>query len=375
MGILCYAILLLAAGSLCLLRGSTLLLAAMAALLLLPLLWAIFQLCRRKTLRVSISASSNLEQGKEGTVTITLHNEGFLPLGHGKCRLRLKNLLTEGETLLELDVFAPAKGKREFPLKLGSAHCGRVQIQVERLRLYDPFGLIGIRCKCNAAAHVTVQPRGFVQTIWVSADASCPDDSPVYSQQKPGYDLSEVWQLREYQPGDSPRQIHWKLSSKLDKMVIREPSLPVRRSVLVFWERTQKSTPAETDAQADVLISVCRTLLEDGISFTLAWNDWESGGCVMQELRSMDDFAALLPRLLSARPAEGASGAEVLCRSCGEASISHILYLCNEVPKAATQLSAFGRVTVLSCNAKAAEQGAIAFDIGNYQKQLAELEL
>lgn len=375
MGILCYAILLLAAGCLCLLRGNVLLLAAMAALLLLPFLWAIFQLCRRKTLRVSMKAPSNLEQGKEGTVTVTLHNEGLLPFNHGKCRLRLRNLLTEGETLLELDVFAPAKGKMDFSLKLESAHCGRVQLKVERLRLYDPFGLIGIPCKCNASAHVTVQPRGFVQTIWVSADASCPDDSPVYSPLKPGYDLSEVWQLREYQSGDSPKQIHWKLSSKLDKMVIREPSLPVRRSVMAFWERTQKSTPAETDAQADVLISACRTLLEDGISFTLAWNDWESGGCVMQELRSMDDLAALLPRLLSARSAEGASGAEVLCRSCGEASISHILYLCNEVPKAAAGLSAFGRVTMLSCNANASEAGAIAFDIGNYQKQLAELEL
>ena len=34
-----------------------------------------------------------------------------------------------------------------------------------------------------------------------------------------------LYQLREYRPGDDVRQIHWKLSSKLDELVWKEPSM------------------------------------------------------------------------------------------------------------------------------------------------------
>ena len=61
--------------------------------------------------------------------------------------------------------------------------------------------------------------------------------------------------------------MHWKLSSKLDKLVVREPSLPVRRSVLVFWERTQTASPEQSDAQADVVVTACRSLLESGVQY------------------------------------------------------------------------------------------------------------
>lgn len=41
---------------------------------------------------------------------------------------------------------------------------------------------------------------------------------------KKGYDATEVFELREYQPGDSIRTIHWKLSEKFDTVLVREPS-------------------------------------------------------------------------------------------------------------------------------------------------------
>lgn len=375
MGRLCYLLLLLVSGGVCLFWGSRWLLVLVLALVLLPLGSVLLQLIRRRGLRLELSAPSDLERDARGSVVLTLHNPGILPVGHGVCRLRMTNLLTGGQEQLAVPVFAPGRGSHSVSLDFSSRHCGRVALQSEKLYLYDPFGVAGVSCGVSAAAQITVQPACFPQTILISADANCPDDSEVYSAEKPGYDLSEVWQLREYQPGDSPRQIHWKLSGKLDRLVVRDPSLPVRRSVLVFWERTQTATPEETDAQADAVISVCQTLLEDGLSFTVAWNDGESGGCVLQELRSLDDLAALLPRLLAAGETEGASGAELLLRSCGEAVISHILYITGPVAREALQLGQLGRLTVLSCRPETEAQGALIFDPEHYREQLAELEL
>ena len=40
----------------------------------------------------------------------------------------------------------------------------------------------------------------------------------------------------KYQEGDSIRQIHWKLTGKLDKMMIRQRSFPVDDTVLILAE-------------------------------------------------------------------------------------------------------------------------------------------
>ena len=257
--------------------------------------------------------------------------------------------------------------------RISSAHCGRIQLTAERCRLYDPFGIIGIRLGEPAVAAMTVQPKGFVQSVYVSPDANCPDDSENYAPDRTGYDLAEVYALREYAPGDSLRQMHWKLSSKLDKLVVREPSLPVRRSVLVFWERTQTAAPEQSDAQADVVVTACRSLLESGVQFTVCWNDAQEQQCVSQPVRSVDELTGLLPRLLSAGTAQGESGAALFCRSSGEAVLSHILYITGRVPEDAAELGRFGRLTILSCGADAPE--AITFDAEHYAEQLSELEI
>ncbi|MFR7744089.1 MAG: DUF58 domain-containing protein [Acutalibacteraceae bacterium] len=57
-----------------------------------------------------------------------------------------------------------------------------------------------------------------------------------------------MFQIRDYVPGDSQRQIHWKLSHKYDKLIVKDPSLPITRSAAVFWERTEETPlpPAPT---------------------------------------------------------------------------------------------------------------------------------
>ena len=133
-----------------------------------------------------------------------------------------------------------------------------------------------------------MQPHTFEQQIHILPNANYSDDSEVYAEDRPGPDLTETFQIREYQEGDSIRQVHWKLTSKLDKLIIRDPSLPVTRSVMVFWERAGAHTPASADAQAETVITACRSLVNQSVQFTVAWNDVEQNLCVLQEIRDMD---------------------------------------------------------------------------------------
>lgn len=215
-----------------------------------------------------------------------------LPLGLIHVRLRLSNLLTGQSELRRCRLSARPRRTETAEYDLTSAHCGRIAIEAACCRIYDPFGLIGIRLKQTVLAQTTVQPKGFAQTIFISPDANCPDDSESYAPDRAGYDLSEVYQLREYRSGDSLRQMHWKLSGKLDRLVIREASLPVLPFSAALLGADTEGGAEETDAQADVVVTFCRSLLEAGVQFTIAWNDATEQRCVSQQIRSMDELIA-----------------------------------------------------------------------------------
>ena len=199
------------------------------------------------------------------------------------------------------------------------------------------------------------------------------DDSDSYSPYRPGSDVSETFQIREYVQGDSLRQIHWKLSGKLDRLIVKDPSLPVVRSVLVYWDRANRlSAAGKMDAQAEVTVTLCRTLLDNSISFTIGWNEPAEQRCILHSVAGMDDVVALMPRMLSVQGTEmGLSGAELLLENLAGRNYSRIIYICEEASPAVDTLRQLSHVTLLCC----ADSGGIVFDEENYQDQLAELIL
>ena len=177
-----------------------------------------------------------------------------------------------------------------------------------------------------------------------------------------------MFQIRDYVPGDSQRQIHWKLSHKYDKLIVKDPSLPITRSAAVFWERTEEQpTAARTDAEAEIVVSVCRNLLSQSVQFTVGWNEGDTGRCVFQQIRDMDDLIGLLPRLFTAKAATGVSGASLLLQEVPVGSWSHLIYVSGEQQAETEQLSTIGRLTALVCGER--------FNEKDYAAQLSELEL
>ena len=278
--------------------GSSGALALAAALLVLPLGSLPIHLFLRKRLRVRVEAPAVVRKGDEGGVTICLENPTLLPALRIRCRVTTRNQLNGERCTRNVMTWAFPKGQRRTSLRLGSEYCGRIRISVEQVKLYDCFGLIGVKTQPDAHSACVVQPDTFLQTLVLSPAAAHIDDTEDYSNERPGYDLSEMFQIRDYVPGDSQRQVHWKLSHKYGKLIVKDPSLPITRSAAVFWERTEEAPTADrTDAEAEIVVSVCRNLLSQSVQFTVGWNEGNTGRCVFQQIRDMDDLIGLLPRL------------------------------------------------------------------------------
>ena len=105
--------------------------------------------------------------------------------------------------------------------------------------------------------------------------------------------------------------------------------------------------------------------------FTVIWNDTKTDVCVLQEIRDLEDLAALLPRLLGAGSrVGGVTGAEALLGTVGESVYSHILYVASEAGDQAGLLEQLGRLTVLSLDGPGTR-----IDRENFAAQLLELEI
>ena len=356
--------------------GSGAALAFAVLMVLIPLISMPVNLYVKRQLQISIDSAVSLRKGDPGSIAVTVDNPTLFPALRICCDVVVQNQLNREKHCQRLMTYALPCKMQKSELRLASEYCGRLRIWVPRVMLYDCFGLIGVRCNCEAIAHMTVQPDIFAPTVTLGQNLSSVDDSDLYSQERPGVDLTETYQIREYIPGDSIRQIHWKLSNKFDKMIVRDPGLPITRNVLVFWERTGESgDPDIIDAQAEVVISLCRSLMDNSIQFTLGWNDTDRNLCVLHSLKDMDDLVAIIPRLLRATGAkDGVSGASLLLQTKMEALCSHMVYIAEEPQSEVAEMQRYGHVSVLAYGG-AAPEGSVLFDDMDYVQQLSQIEI
>lgn len=330
----------------------------------------------RKRLQIRVETVPSVRKGDDSAVRVIIHNPTAVPLLLLRCRVTVENQLNRQKSIRILQCQAFPRKTRVYPLKLRSEYCGRLRISVEAASVYDCFGIFGLSWSGESVTHSVIQPDTFAMDVALLSHPGRSEESDAYSQERPGQDLTETYQLREYLPGDSPRQIHWKLSGKFDRLIVRDPALPIVRNVLVFWERTGDSgDPERIDAQAEVVVSLCRSLADGGIPFTLGWNDTDRDLCLIHEIPDMDTLVGIIPRLLRATgKTDGITGAALLTRTGMEVPWEHMAYIGEGCGEAMGEMAQYGQVTYLLCGEGSGEN-AISFSAENYRRQLAQLEL
>lgn len=198
---------------------------ALAVVLGLPWLSLLLSLPGILGFRMSIDAPAFLTQGEEGEAWL-LGSSRF-PLPHFRGELGCRKCIT-GERL-----------HSGGPLPTG--HCGGLELSVERARVLDYLGLFAFPVRRKEQKRILVRPRPLV--IPDLSGPSC--FLPRRWQPKAGGGFSENHELRQYRPGDSLNQVHWKLTAKTGALTIREPLVPQRGLILLTMDLG--GTPEELD--------------------------------------------------------------------------------------------------------------------------------
>lgn len=166
----------------------------------------------------------------------------------------------------KLLVTRPITGERWIlrpgdPLPTG--HCGGLTANPYKPRVYDYLGLFRIKAQRNETRTFYVMPQPVKMEI-------PPDLTRFLSRSwkpKAGGGYAENHEMRPYRPGDNLNQIHWKLSAKVDDLMLREPMEPERGLMLLTMDIS--GTPSELDHKYGRLLWLGNWLLEQHISFEI----------------------------------------------------------------------------------------------------------
>ncbi|SMC54553.1 Protein of unknown function DUF58 [Oscillospiraceae bacterium] len=108
------------------------------------------------------------------------------------------------------------KGTSKIPLD--TSHCGAFSYKITELRIYDIFGFFHMDHKTDNSREIIIKPVP-------SMPHYMPDSNGIRARslRKSNSPGSEIYDIREYNPGDSVKNIHWKISAKKDKLIVKEP--------------------------------------------------------------------------------------------------------------------------------------------------------
>ena len=179
----------------------------------LPLFSLLLSLPAVLTTRYKINTPDTVPLGQAASAKVSF--TGPLPAPAFRGKLRVTHKITGQVWNL--------KKSTALPTDL----CGQLRIEATKPRFYDYLGLIRLPVRHKYSAVTYVWPEAV--PLAVKPDFLL--QAPQRWRPKPGGGFAENHELRLYRPGDNLQQLHWKLSAKTGKLILREAMEPVHKPI------------------------------------------------------------------------------------------------------------------------------------------------
>lgn len=218
---------------------------ALVAVACLPWFSLLISLPAMLTARITLQCPAELQMGNPAQPGLRISCR--LPAPPVRCRLTVRHSITGSR-----DTYKPGTA-------IPTDHCGILEIRKKKLWVYDYLGLLRLPRNKKDIHKLTLLPK----PVEVTDPPSLARYIAGAWRPKHGGGFAENHDLRLYRPGDSLRQIHWKLAAKTGKLIFREPIEPHRGRVLLTM--VLSGSPETLDQKLGRLLWMGRYLLENGL--------------------------------------------------------------------------------------------------------------
>lgn len=217
------------------------------------------------------------EPRKEVLVNLIIKNRGLLPVTRMEALIITEDSYTGEKRKQWMRLGEAARGETCFRQMIMFTATGLYRVQVKKLRVYDVTGMFRGTVRRKSEAWVQVLPK--LHSIPVQLSYGVQNfygEADTYDEHTPGYDNSEIFQVREYHKGDRLQSIHWKLSAKQDELIVKEHALPKACPVVIFLEccpAKEVKRQVETLSYLEVAASLSFSVTQAKCPHYMVWYD------------------------------------------------------------------------------------------------------
>ena len=198
-----------------------------------PILIFLISLPAMLKIELHMQGRPYLTKGSRGEVRFVFRSQKRLPVGRISLTLLVENQYTKEHFRVQEFFHSVSNGETRGVLFPTDA-CGKTSFRVIKWECRDLLGFIAIRRKCPVVLYCTVLPSAIKPETEPDIDAAC--EKNMRLKAKYGGGFSEEYDLRDYRPGDSGNSIHWKLSSKTDRLIVKEALVPENEQIFVVLD-------------------------------------------------------------------------------------------------------------------------------------------
>ncbi len=231
-----------------------------------------------KRIKITVATDYSVRKNEPLNGTVTVTNSSFFPAYILSFNICCKNFLNGEKDTVFFECSAPSKGSCSLDFTFSTEYAGKIKVFTDNIRLMAPAGIFRFRIKSNpenTTEHIII-PETAPCTVFVADSNYSQADGDLYSMHKSGNDPSETFLIREYVPGDPIKNIHWKLTEKMDRVMVRELGLPIKNDILLLFDmgydaNGEKPSRKDIDTLAETVFSVSQALIECGFHYTLGF--------------------------------------------------------------------------------------------------------
>ncbi len=233
------------------------------------------------SLKVHLHAPQEaMTKNEDFLVYIEIDNPTWFPLVNVTLSLQIDNTFYKnwGQHKLNIPVRAHRTTSVSYPVVM--EQCGRFRMQADRLTCMDLLGIYSVNISVDRETECMILPKGEEREQEAGLLYQKGVAEAMESREK-GYDFSDISGIREYIPGDKLQNIHWKLSSKKDELMVKE-RVSVSAMQLHVLVELVNDPQMQLESILELTDSVTRAFVRQNLPFTVHYYSVKRGG--LQEM-------------------------------------------------------------------------------------------
>ena len=190
---------------------------------------------------------------------------------------------------------------RQYTFEFPAEWCGVSNIVCQSVHMEDLFHMFRQKLPVFDTVSTTIYPRRCNISVEMAKTTIGTAWDEGRMQNKKGHDPSEVFDIKDYSPGDDLRFVHWKLSGKADHLIMRIPSEPTHYHAILLLDLgltqdDQVVSKQELNMAVAVGAAIGEQMLRQGATFCVAIP--RKGGLDICEVGSTREFQKVMQQWL-----------------------------------------------------------------------------